>query len=251
MYSLVRDLFVSVIAFVLLATSSVLWAQVRNSASYQMERDSLSTGGGAGTSSSYALNSTVGEVATGRSTSSSYILSAGFQQQPEVTLALGGGAPVVMAPDIGGVSGGLSFGSSTLNASTDGAAGYQLTIRSSSSPAMQSGVNTIADYAPAGAAADTTFLTTATDAHFGYSPYGPDITNRFRSDGATCGSGSASTTACWDGLSTSAQAIASAAGANAPAGASTTIYFRVGVGGSVTQPPGVYIATTTVTLTSL
>ena len=248
---LLRHLLTTGIIGALLLSTTVAWGQVRSSTNFQIERDSVNAGGALGTSSSFILNDTVGEVASGRGTSTNFILEAGFQQQPEITLTLTGGADVVMDASIGGVSGGVSNGSTSVNASTDGAAGYQLTIVASQDPAMQSGSDTIADYSPAGANPDVNFITGSSDAHLAFSPFGTNLASRYLTNGSSCGSGSASTTACWDGLSTTPVTIASAAGANAPAGATTTIYFKVGVGGSVIQPPGTYVATTTVTLLSL
>lgn len=248
----ITSLFTSVCVLLVLGIATTSWGQVRSSSNYQMERDSVNVGGGLSTSSDFALESTVGEVATGLSTSSNFLLQAGFQQQPEVTLALRTTGNVVMDTAIGGVSGGTSNGSTSVNASTDGAAGYQLTIQASQAPAMQStSSDTIADYAPAGSAADLAFVTGASDAHFGFSPFGSDIVDRYRTTGSSCGGGSASSSACWDGLSISPVTIAAQPGANAPAGATTTLYFRVGLGGSALQPPGTYVATTTVTLLSL
>lgn len=235
-----------------LTLATTAWGQIRSSTNYQIERDSVNVGGGLGTSGSYSLESSVGEVVTGRGTSSSFILTAGFQQQPEVTLTLSSSGNVVMDDSIGGVAGGTSNGSTSVQASTNGAAGYQLTIQASQSPAMQSAdSDTIADYVPASSEADVTFLTGAAESRFGFSPFGTDVVDRYRTNGTVCGGGSASSTACWDGVSTSPTLIASAAGANAPAGATTTLFFRVGVGGSALQPPGTYVATTTVTLFSL
>lgn len=232
------------------ATPSAV-SQVRSSMNYQIERDSINAGGGFATSSGFQLESTVGEDAAGRSTSTSFILQSGFQQQDAVTLTLSGGDAVIMDEVIGGVTGGESSGSTTVIASTDGSAGYSLTIESASDPTLQSGVNTIDDYTPEGGAADVEFITASTDAHLAFSPFGPDVVSRYATDGLVCGSGSASSTACWDGLSETPAIITSAAGANAPEGATTTVYFRVGIGDGVTQPPGTYIGTTTITLQSL
>ncbi len=226
--------------------------QVRSSTNYQIERDTLNVGGGLGTSPSFQLNTSVGETAPGLATSSGFTVTGGFQQaDTEVILSLRGGAAVVMDTAIGGISGGTSRGSTSVNAQTNGAAGYQLTIEASQNPAMQSASDTIANYVPAGPSADTNFVTGVTDAHFAFSPFGTDVGNRWRVNGGTCGSGSASSTACWDGLSTSPITIASASGANTPTGATTTVHFAVGVGGGANQAPGTYVATTTITLLSL
>lgn len=227
------------------------FGQIRSSTNFQMERDSLNIGGGLGTSTLFRLNDTAGEVATGRGTSTNFTLDAGFQQQDAVTLTLSVGADVVMDGAIGAVTGGVSTGSTTVNASTDGAAGYSLTIQASQAPALRSGSQTIADYVPAGPSADANFIYGVSDAVFAYSPSGTDVASRYLISGGVCGSGTASSTACWDGLSTSANTIATAIGANAPAGATTTLHFRVGVGTSATPAAGTYVATTTVTLLSL
>jgi len=232
------------------ATPTVL-SQVRSSSNFQMERDTLNTAGGFGTSTNFRLESSVGEDAAGRSTSTTFALQAGFQQQDTVTLSLSGGDAVVMDTAIGGITGGVSNGSTSVVATTDGAAGYSLTIVATTDPLLQSGSDTIADYVPAGAPADAAFLTASGDAHLGFSPFGADTSARFLVSGSVCGSGSASSTACWDGLSTAPVTIASAAGANAPAGVTTTVFFRVGLGTSVTQAPGTYVGTTTITLQSL
>lgn len=226
-------------------------AQVMQSSSYQIESDSINIGGGLASSTSYSLEDTVGEQATGISDSASYSIRAGYQQMQEVYLAITAAADVVMDPSIGGVSGGTSTGSTTVTVTTDNRAGYTLSISAESSPAMQDGVNTISDYVPAGAP-DFLFTTGVSDAHFGFSPEGADIVDRFRDDGATCATDTGdSTDRCWDGLSTSPIDIAAGAGSNHPNGTDTTIKFQVGIGGSANQVPGTYVATTTLTLLPL
>lgn len=223
-------------------------AQVMESGSYRIESDSINFGGGLSTSSSYTLESTAGEIATGESASDSYRLKAGYQQMREVYLALATGGDVTMAPTIGGVTGGISYGTTTATVTTDGLAGYELTARASLSPALQSSESTIADYTPVGANPDFTFTTDATDSHFGYSPQGVDVVQRFLDNGSTCNTGSSDAYgSCWDGLSTTDEAIASSGNSNHPSGATTTVLFRVGIGGSVNQLGGTYVATTTLT----
>lgn len=222
-------------------------ANVRESTNYRIESDSINIGGGLSTSTSYGLESTAGEIATGESGSASFNLRAGYQQMHAVYIALGGATAVTMTPSIPGVSGGFANGSTTVAVTTDSAAGYALTIHSSQSPAMQKGADSIADYVPSGDA-DFAFITNAADAHFGYSPSGVDIVTKFIDNGIACGvAGEDTPLACWDGLPTSDETIAQSSSPNHPNGATTTVYFRVGVGGSVLQAPGVYIATTTLT----
>ncbi len=245
--------FGSIIALLIVAVSVDLSsAQVMQSSNFQIQSDSVNIGGGFSTSSSYRLESTVGEIATGRSTSTNYSLYAGYQQMQEVFISLSGAMNVDLTPNLGAITGGVSNGSTTVTVVTDSPSGYGLTIQAQSSPAMQDGIYSINDYTPAGADPDFNFITNPTDAHFGYSPYGNDVADRFLNDGVDCNTGSNNDFLfCWAGLSTTSQLIAESSSSNHPSGATTTINFRVGLGGDVNQPPGVYTATTTVTAFSL
>lgn len=238
----------SIVLIILLFLSlQGVMAQVMGSTNYRIQSDSVNLGGGLGTSTSYRLESTAGEVGTGELTGTTYSLKAGYQQMQEVYIALTAASSVSLAPSIPGISGGISNGSTTVTVTTDSPSGYTLTIRASQSPAMQKGADTIADYTPAGAP-DYTFVTNPADAHLGYSPSGVDIVSRFKDNGASCNAGSGDTLlACWDGLSTSVVTIAQRTSPNQPLGSTTTVFFRVGVGGSVFKASGTYTATTTLT----
>lgn len=230
---------------------NLVGAQVMSSSNYQINSDSINVGGGFSTSTNYQLESTAGEIASGESSSATYILKAGYQQMDEVYIAITPVADVSMGPTIPGATGGVADGAAAVRVTTDSRAGYQLTIKALNDPAMQKGADTIADYVPVGAP-DYTFVTATDDAHFGYTPEGSDVVDRFLDDGGACNTGSSETTlACWDGLSTTAATIASGNSSNHPSGATTTIRFRVGIGSGVVQAPGVYAATTTVTATAL
>ena len=223
------------------------------SSNYQIQSDSVNVGGGLSTSSNYSLESTEGEIATGPANSVNYSVNAGYQQMQEVYIAISAASNVTMSPNIPGLTGGTANGSTTVTVTTDSTAGYQLTIESSASPAMQSGVNSIADYAP-GASPDFDFDFTASEAYFGYSPSGVDIVQRFLDNGSdTCNTDSNDTPLKgWDGLSNvSPEVIAQGNNPNHPSGATTTVNFRVGVGGAVGQAFGEYYATTTLTAIAL
>ncbi len=223
-------------------------AQVRTSSNYQLESDSINFAGGLSTSSNYSLESTAGEIATGPSDSSSYSLRAGYQQMHEVFISMNVPDNVVMTPNLGGITGGTSNGSTSVKVTTDSSSGYALTMVALNSPAMQKGADTIADYLPvASPDPDLSFALSSSSVHFGFTPYGPDVVTRYQNDGLTCNAaGSSEALKCWDGASTTALLIASGS-ANQPDGATTTLYFRVGIGGGVVVPPGDYIATTTLT----
>ncbi|OIP77728.1 MAG: hypothetical protein AUK16_01215 [Parcubacteria group bacterium CG2_30_44_11] len=232
---------------VVLFSWSLSLAQVMESTNYKIQSDSLNTGGGFSSSTNYQIESTVGEVGTGNSASNNFEIRAGYQQMQEVYLSLTGASAVVLGPAIPGVSGGNATGSTTVTVTTDSLSGYRLTIEAVSSPAMQSGGNTIADYVPAGANPDFMFTVGSADAYFGFSPEGAHIANRYRDNGGVCGSGADTNDRCWDGLSTTPVTIASSPNSNHPNGTATKIEFQVGVGSSVVQPAGTYIATTTLT----
>ncbi len=241
-----------VVAILLLGMASHVSAQVMQSNNYRIQSDSINVGGLQSSSTSYYLEDTTGEVGTGQSESTSYIMNAGYQEMQESFLSLSGAATVNLSPSIGGVSGGESNGSTTVTVLTDSYSGYELTIEASSSPAMVSGADSIDDYAPATADPDFAFTVGAGEAQLGFSPEGVDISSRFRDLAGVCNSGSGDTgLACWDGLSMSAEPIASRSSSNHPSGSTTTVHFRVGIGGSVSQPPGLYTATTTLTLLPL
>lgn len=242
--------------FLLSCTSTVLLlsllplasAQVMSSTNYSIQNDSVNSGGGLSTSTNYGLEDTAGEIATGVGSSTNYELRAGYQQMQEVFISMSAVTPVTLLPALGGITGGVASGSTAVHVVTDSPSGYQLTIVASGSPAMRSGANSIANYTPVGGVPDFSFITNPADARFGFSPEGPDISIRFKDSASTCGvAGSDTALRCWDGLSTSAVAIAETASSNQPTGATTTIQFRVGLGGSIVVTPGVYIATTTLT----
>ncbi|MEY2665429.1 MAG: hypothetical protein RLZZ480_534 [Candidatus Parcubacteria bacterium] len=223
------------------------FAQVATSTNYQLQSDSINFGGGLSTSTNYTQESTFGEVATGNGTSTNYNLYGGYQQMQEVYLSLTAPADVILSPNLAGITGGTSNGSTTVTVTTDGPAGYSLLIASENNPAMRSGANTIDDY-DEGADADYSFVVTSGTADFGFSPSGVDIVPYFKDNGSLCGLGSLDTPlACWAGLLTSGVTIAEANGSNHPDGATTTMYFRVGVGSGANVISGVYTATTTLT----
>jgi hypothetical protein len=238
---------------VLLILIPIAQAQVMTSSNYQIDSDSVNSGGGYSTSTNYQTESTAGEIATGYATSSSYQLQAGYQQNLETySVSLTGALDVLLGPALGGITGGVASGSTAVVVVTDSPAGYQLTIAASLSPAMQKGADTIADYVPSGGVPDFLFTTGPTAVHFGYSPEGDDVAVRFQDNTTVCGVvGGDTSLRCWDGLSTSPVIIATAPIANSPFGATTTLQFRVGLGNTTNVASGDYVATTTLTAIAL
>lgn len=238
---------------ILLSTGLVI-AQTMTGNSFQIESDSINMGGGFSDSDSFALEDTLGEVATGISESDSFELRAGYQQMQAAFISITQPDAVTLSPALSGIMSGVSNGSTTLTVTTDNTAGYEVLISAESEPAMRNEANdTIADYSPSGVA-DYVFTTSNTDVHFGYSVESAHAVSRFFHNPSTetCGTGSSNVARfCWDGLSSSPATIVESGQANHPNGTETTLHFRIGLGSDVSQPPGTYVATTTVTAVPL
>ena len=226
--------------------------QVRQSANYQIERDSLNVGGGLGTSDNYQLQDTVGEIATGYSASDNYAAHAGFQQSLEGTfISISAPSDLTMA-SISGLTGGVSTSSASWKVTTNNSSGYSLKIKSNDTPAMKSSLDAFDDYDPTTAAADFDFSIDAAVAEFGFSPSGSDIVSRFKDDGGDCGVGSSDTLyKCWDGLSSLDQEVVQSGSPNHPVGSTTTINFQAESGNNKILTSGAYSATIIMTAVTL
>lgn len=238
-----------IITVLILLCLQLSFAQVRSSTNYRLQSDSVNIGGGLSSSTNYTQESTAGEVATEQGGSTNYQLRAGYQQMQEVYLSLSSAGDVVLSPNIGGITGGTSNGSTTVTVITDSPAGYSLTIKGENSPAMRSGANSIPDYNGVGANPDFSFITPTRGSAFGFSPVSVDTVQAFLDNGSnTCNTGATnSLLSCWEGLTTTAQVISSGSAANHPNGAITTINFRVGVASNAGVVSGLYVATSTLT----
>ncbi|MEK7641508.1 MAG: hypothetical protein AAB365_00775 [Patescibacteria group bacterium] len=222
--------------------------QTMTSGSYKIQSDSVNFGGARSSSATYTIEDTAGEVATGISSSTNYQVKAGYQQMQETYIALAPAADVAMSPAIGGITGGISNGSTGFTVTTDNPAGYTVTIKASSTPAMQSPLDTVADHSAGAANPSFGFTVPVTASAFAFTPEGTDIASTFKDDGASCNTGSGDTSfACWAGLSTAPQTIVSRTSANHPSGTLTTINFQVRSGSEHVLVAGIYVATTTIT----
>ena len=61
------------------------FAQTMTSGTYKIQSDSLNFGGNRSTSTTYSIEDTAGEIATGESQSSLFKMKAGYQQMQEET----------------------------------------------------------------------------------------------------------------------------------------------------------------------
>lgn len=220
---------------------------------YKIPLDSINVGGADGSSTSYDLFDTVGEIATGDSNSSTYGLHAGFIGAQLTYLAISTGSDVTMSPAIAGVSGGTGNGSTSWTVTTDNPAGYSLSIKASTSPALQSAGGSFADYTTSGAAPDFSWTVAAADSEYGFTPEGVDIVQRYLDNGSSCNAAGGSDTVdkCWDKLTTSDQEIANRGSGNHPSGTTTTVKLQAEVGSSHIQPNGTYNSSITVTAVAL
>jgi hypothetical protein len=226
--------------------------QVRESTNYKIERDSLNIGGGFGASDNYSLDSTVGEVSTGFSESDNFTMHAGYQQNLEETFISISSPSDINLANINGVTGGFSTSSADWLVTTNNNAGYALSIKASTSPALVSNLDQFDDYAPSGSDPDFDFSIDSSTAAFGFSPSGADIVDFFRDNGSICNTGAGDTPEkCWDGFSTTPSTISQSNASNDPMGSITTVNFRAESGNNNLLIAGTYSATITVTAIAL
>lgn len=234
--------------FFLVGQGNVL-AQM-NSSSYRIPSDSINIGGLQSGSTNYKEIDTIGELGSGDSSSTNYKLSAGFLASQSVYLSITAGADISMSPSIGGITGGSGTGSTSWTVTTDNLAGYTLSVRSGTNPALQSSPFSFANYTPASSDPDYNWSVAAADSEFGFTPEGTDVFSRFKDNGSSCNTGSSDTAdRCWDSLTTSDKIIAQRTSGNHPSGVTTTMKVKAEVGTSHIQPNGTY--TTTIEVTAL
>ena len=246
---IVINRFRKIIFAVILITvlTNITWAQVASSSNYRLQADSLNFGGGLSNSTNYNLESTFGETATGNGISVDYGMNAGYQQMVTSSISITVPSDVTLS----GISGtGSSNSSVAWTVTTDNSAGYTLSIKARSNPALVAGSDSFGDYSPSGANPDYNWSVGASASAFGFSPEGVDTASRYLDNGSSCGTGvSNASDQCWDGFSTTNRTIASRSSSNTPSGAATTVKLKAEVGNTKTQPVGSYVATLTVTAT--
>jgi len=244
---------ISIGASMLFAVVYIASAQTMTGTDYIIENDSLNLGGGFSTSTTYQMEDTMGETATGASTSTIYRINAGYQQMNETTISLSPASDITLLSAIGGISGGTATGSTSVTVTTDNPAGYELSIKASSSPALVSNLDSFADYAPVSMGVpDFLFTTAVNSSNFGFSPEGSDIVTKYKDNGATCDTSTGDTVdRCWEGLSTANELIAKKVSPNHPGGTQIIIKFSAQSGASHVQTAGNYVATSTITAITL
>jgi hypothetical protein len=221
------------------------------STSYKIQESSINTGGlDVATSGSYKIMDTIGEVGTGNASSTLYRVKAGYRQmEVDYSISISGGGATVLAPNIGGVTGGTATATTSFTVITSNPGGYVLSVKADTNPALKSGSYSFTDYTSASTSTpDYEWLISSSDSEFGFSPEGTDIVQKFKDDGGSCNTGeSDNPDKCWYGLNTSNESISNSGSANNPSGTQTTIKLKAESGSSHIQEVGVYTATITAT----
>lgn len=226
---------------------------VASSDNYELHSDSINFGGNLSTSDDYRLEDTLGEAGSGLYSSTTMIFNGGYQAMPiDVYLAVSSPGNVAMVPSLDGVAGGTSNGSAIWQVQTDNPAGYEMSVRAATTPALKSGEESFADYSPSYDDPDFSWNTPDSESRFGFSPEGDHVIASYLDNGLSCNTGAGETSdACWNGFSASDQVIARYTSPVYPVGASTTVKFRAEVGAQKIQEQGSYQANITVTVVSL
>ncbi|MDD4804261.1 MAG: hypothetical protein PHN69_03730 [Candidatus Pacebacteria bacterium] len=149
-----------------------------------------------------------------------------------------------------------AIGTSTWNVVTNNAAGYNLTVKADTSPAMQQNVGTTTTIADYNTGIPTLWSVSAGTAKFGFSAFGPDTSDVTWGTGETCSGeevNDPSSSLKYLGFttsSTSSFAIATRSSTTTFAGSATTICFAVEQNGFYI-PSGQYTATITATAVTI
>jgi len=250
---IIKKIYILICAMLVVITPVSIYAYTMGSSNFRIDSDSINSGGTSfSTSTSYSLGSSVGEVGTGFSSSTSYRNSAGYWTPEDTYISISASSDVSLGA-VSGLIGGQSTGSSTWLVTTNNSLGYQLSVVSLTNPALKSAQSSISDYVPASSNPDFSFVESSASSTFGFSPEGVDIVDLYKDNGSVCNFGTDDTSnSCWDGFSTTPKVVSQGFVANEPAGATTTLKYKIFIGPNVIQDSGSdYSASITVTATAL
>lgn len=226
---------------------AVALAAAASSANYRIEADSLNFGGLLSSSTNYRLEDTLGESATGDSASGSYKIKAGYRTMLGSSISISAPSDLTLS-SIVSAPGGRSEGAVAWTVTTDNEAGYTLTIKAATNPALKNSSDSFGNYSPGGSVPDYTWSVAVNASEFGFSPEGADVASTYLDNGSACGVGSSERTdRCWDGFSTTNKTIASRASNNTPSGTITTVKLQAEVTAGRSQTVGAYSTTLTAT----
>lgn len=168
-------------------------------------------------------------------------------------ISISDGANVTMAPNLG-LASDESVGSSSWTVITSATAGYTLSVKASTNPALQSASDEFLDYTEAVAGTPDVWSVDSGNIEFGFSAVGDDVETEYV-DASTDGTPETScptvgnlgsTDHGYEGFTTTDEAIASSNATTTASGTVTTICFAAAQNG-VVAPSGTYTATITAT----
>jgi hypothetical protein len=166
----------------------------------------------------------------------------------DVTLTVDSGISITdasntsMSPNIS-ISNDTSTGSTAWTVITNDNAGYTLSVKATTTPAMHNGTDSFADYSEAVSGTPDAWSVDSGNYEFGYSAYGTDTPTGTWGSGGSCGSGDPGATSMnYVGFSTSDKQVASRSTVTPYAGLATTVCFGAEQN-TVFAPSGVYVAT--------
>ncbi len=143
------------------------------------------------------------------------------------------------------------MGTAVWNVKTNNAAGYTFAVKATTSPALVSGSNSVADYTPAVAATPETWTVSSGAAEFGFSAFGSHISTGTWGTDSDClaGANVPSAGLKYRDFDTSDITVGSSNATTTTAGVDSTVCFAAEQD-TVYIPSGVYIATIVATATT-
>lgn len=181
-------------------------------------------------------------------------IAASAEDQIQINQSVTSGISITSPSDITltalSVSQNTAVASTTWTVTTNNATGYSLTVKASSSPAMQKSSGASGSFANYSGVL-TPWTVASGNFQFGFSAIGANTTGYGSDTENNCAAGTdvQSTTLGWKPLLTSATEIASSTATTTTSGVTTT--FCVGTQqNGVFAPSGTYVATTTATATT-
>ncbi len=166
-----------------------------------------------------------------------------------VTLNVDSGISITSPSDVSmsqnlGVSANSAVGTAVWNVKTNNASGYTIAVKATSSPALISGSNSVADYTPAVAATPETWSVPSGSAEFGFSAFGSHVSTGTWGTDADClaAANTPSATLKYRDFDTSDITVGSSSATTTTTGVDTTVCFAAEQD-TVYIPSGVYEAT--------
>lgn len=229
-----------------LSVCSFAFAEVRTSTNYQIDNDTISSGGSENSSSaSYSIADTLGGFAVGTSTSANYRNDAGYRAAVAdsfITIT----APSDITLTALSATQNSAVGSSTWTIETGDTGGYTLTIKASTTPALKA-TSTGESFSDFGTSSASTW-SVSNKYIFGWSGFGSHVGGFGSGSSCAASTNVPSATLLWRGFYGTTTYIVASSSASNPGGTPTTACFATEQNG-VFAPAGNYRADITLTAT--